>query len=99
MKSCKPTHADVIIDGKPFRLEALGELDILEKLLGLRGVRFQTRDRTRKRLENEKPDPAETRRRREALKAQIRATEFPPELMEIPFSRRPHKYRLWRDTS
>lgn len=91
MKYVAEKYADLIIDGKPFRLETLAEMQVLEKLIGMRGVRFVTKDKTKERLKSIKPDPAERRRIREAVLAQMKATEFPAELIEILPSRKPYR--------
>lgn len=51
MRTCEAQDADVIIDGKPYRLEFLRDLSLIEdRLSGKKGVRFPNLQNTRLRL-------------------------------------------------
>lgn len=78
MKSCTRPEADVLIDGQPFRLETLSELEALEGKGGLRGIKLVGYD---------------IRSRLLYSRFAKRAPEPEPQLMDIPISRKPGSWR------
>ena len=68
MKSCEMNRADIVVDGRPFRFDALREYQASKRLRGLCGIRFIDTENTLFRLQSENRE--RLRREREEKKNQ-----------------------------